>query len=640
MRKKWLTILCQFMAIYMVLIFFTGNIFADQQAIRVKNQKAAITKKTDKIKEKPVKLETMTITAEKFAAPEKSSPRFITIITSEELMKTGANNLLDALNRMGGFVYKSYGPLGLNVWGNTSSLAIRGIAGGELVLINGSPIQGSGGKGYNIHMISPAMIERVEILKGAAASLYGADAMTGVINIITKENKKEPVITASAIVGTKDMHNYLLNYAGNMVNFGINYTHLGEQKGRISKTNRSITGTVYQKAYKFNFSFNPVGKLKFDYLGAFQNAQFKTYNYKFKTYKVKDQDHYTHFVNLGFENDFFKIRAFNSHESLTVKRNIYSSTSTQDTRKNYNSGLEADYKFVFENMNITLGADYTNRVADYSYGRHQRNDYAAFFQAKYSFFDKVFLVTGARQQFINGESNGEDYTKFLPELGVNVSATDNLSFFANTGKAFRAPSFSYLYMSIGTILVGNPDLNPEEGWTHELGFKYDNDLCSVRMAGFWMNYKDKISLDRSSKPYKWYNAGDYESKGIEWNINLFPFFERSDFLNNLSMNVAGYYADPEGDGPRGKKKQIGTKFQTSAGVSFDSSKFFININCNILANRPGENDKNVATINFLTRVKLHKGFLIFSGDNIFNQNLSSSDIGDQRFFKIGYEVTF
>jgi len=106
-------------------------------------------------------LETITVTAERFPVREKESPRFVTVISSDELRESGANNLVDALNRAGGFNYKAFAPLGISHGGMNSTLSIRGIKDGELILINGSPIQGAAGHAYDINTIPADQIERV-----------------------------------------------------------------------------------------------------------------------------------------------------------------------------------------------------------------------------------------------------------------------------------------------------------------------------------------------------------------------------------------------------------------------------------------------------------------------------------------------
>jgi iron complex outermembrane receptor protein len=137
-------------------------------------------KKAETENEHTAILSTVTVTAERFPVSEKEAPRVVTVVSSDQLKETGANNLADALRRVGGLAYKSFLPLGVSQGGMNSTLSIRGIKDGELVLMNGAPIQGVAGHAYDLNTIPIDQIERIEILKGAASTLYGADAMSGV----------------------------------------------------------------------------------------------------------------------------------------------------------------------------------------------------------------------------------------------------------------------------------------------------------------------------------------------------------------------------------------------------------------------------------------------------------------------------
>ncbi|MBW2187876.1 MAG: Plug domain-containing protein, partial [Deltaproteobacteria bacterium] len=119
------------------------------------------------------------VTAERYPVQEKESSRFVTVATAEQLVESGGNNLIDALKRVGSLSYKSLAPLGVSRMGMKSEVSIRGMEDGELILINGVPIQSASGGSYDLNAITVDQVERVEVLSGAASTLYGADAMTG-----------------------------------------------------------------------------------------------------------------------------------------------------------------------------------------------------------------------------------------------------------------------------------------------------------------------------------------------------------------------------------------------------------------------------------------------------------------------------
>ena len=181
--------------------------------------------------ENAISLEEIIVTAERFPVSEKESPRFVTVVSSEQLKETGANNLMDALRRMGGLAYKACGPLGISHGGMNSSVTIRGIKDGELVLINGAPIQGAAGHAYDLNTIPIDQIERIEIMKGSASTLYGADAMSGIINIITKKPRRETAFKGSVDFGNESFHNHSVSAFLPRLNIDFNYQHLGDQTG-------------------------------------------------------------------------------------------------------------------------------------------------------------------------------------------------------------------------------------------------------------------------------------------------------------------------------------------------------------------------------------------------------------------------
>ncbi|MBC2694106.1 MAG: TonB-dependent receptor [Desulfobacteraceae bacterium] len=613
----------------------------------------SLAKEDARDKESKVTLETITVTAEKFPVLERESSRFVTVISAEELKETSANNLVDALKRKGGFAYKAYGPLGLSHGGMNSKLSVRGIYDGELVLINGVPIQGPAGHGYDLDMIPIDQIERVEILKGAASTLYGADAMTGVINIITKKNVAEPSVKIYTEMGDYEYHNHGLSFLSPKLNIGLNYSHLGS----IEEISRSFTkkyryDTDDTNKYSMNLNAKPFEDFYIDYMGSYNETGYKKIKDSGGLSTGTDQYHYKHFANIRYENASLRLKTFYSYNEM--QRDEYTNPSKpEDNNKNYNYGFEGGYKFNFLTSELNIGADYVYRGADYNnqYGKHHRNDYAAFFQIKKDFFDRLAITLGAREQFVKADSNGKDYDRFLPSLGLNFKAADTLNFFANTGKAFRSPTFNNLYYS-GSFLVGNSDLDPEEGWTYEVGIKFDNDFFRLRLAGFYMDYRDKIEIDRShGYPLTYFNAGDYETVGIEWDASIYPFAGQSNLLRNLSLDTAGYWADPEAEDTSGEQYQAGPKFQTSLGISYLTEKITLNLLANILISRERGLD-DYATVDFYSKYRLFRGYLTIGVDNIFNEEIHisgdmSSDstnnyvyYGFDRLFKLGYEITF
>jgi outer membrane receptor protein involved in Fe transport len=598
-------------------------------------------------------LDTVTVTAERFPVKEKESSRFVSVYTAEELKETGADNLVDALRRKGSFAYEAFGPLGVSHGGMNSTLTIRGVADGELVLINGSPIQGVAGQGYDLSAIPIKQIERVEVMRGAASTLYGADAMSGVINIITKKNPSKTSTQASVELGNFQYVNCNVGFQSEIVNVGFNYQHL-EALTEISRsfTQKYQYDTDALNKYSLNLDITPFENFHIDYLGSYYKTGFNKIYDSGKAAERTHQEDYNQFADIRYETDSIRAKAFGSYSR--INRDEYTDPDEpKDRNTNYNYGLEGDYRHEIFATELTVGGDYTHRAADYNnqYGKHHRNDYALFAQLKREFFSRLMLSVGAREQFINADSDGDDYNIFLPTFGANFEATDNLNFFANVGKAFRAPTFNNLYYD-SSFLKGNPDLKPEMGWTYEAGVKFGIPFTQIRLAGFYMDYSDKIEIDRSQGyPLTYFNAGNYKSRGVEWQIDVYPFANQLSFLNNISFYTGGYWADPTAEDVDGEEYQTGPKFKTSLGASYLSEDLVLQFIADILTSRESNLDSN-ATLDFFGKYKVWKGYVTATVSNIFNSETQvSGDLestasnnyvyyGMDRMFKVGYEIVF
>ncbi|VVS91347.1 TonB-dependent receptor plug domain-containing protein [Desulfoluna spongiiphila] len=602
-------------------------------------------------------LNEVVVTAERFPTGEKETPRFVTMYSSEELMETGADNLAQALRRKGGFSYKSFGPQGVSFGGMNSEITARGVSKGTLILVNGCPVQGAAGQGYDLDMIPLEQIARVEVMKGAASTLYGADAMACVVNIITKKNAKSTRASVAVEAGSHGHRTASAEVSSPRVNVGVSYAHLDA----VDKISQATYPKSPSKGYSYardavdsgglNLNATLADGLYFDYLGSISTTGYTKNMDTGVVDKETDQEHVKHFADLRFEKEHVKLKAFGYLDQLD-REELTSKGLTDESNKNYNYGVQGDYRASLGDVELTTGADYVYRGADYDekYGRHHRDDVSVFVQAKRDFFESLTVVLGFREQLIYGDCDNKDYDIFLPSAGVTYRVSPGLNFFANAGKAFKAPTFNDLYYK-GDALTGNPDLDPESGWTYEGGVKYDNDYMRVRLAGFHMTYEDKIETMTVGKDTTKFNAGDYESTGVEWETSFYPFVNQASFLDAVSLDVAGYLADTTAEDTDSEEYQAAPEFQTSVGASYITEPLVLNLNVDILRER--ERDlPSYNPVNFAGKLACWKGYLTFGVDNMFDETVVTwgdntpgktkhyeyYDLG--RTYKLGYEMRF
>lgn len=594
-------------------------------------------------------LDSLVVTVDRYLVKEKDTPRFISVITTEELEQSGGNNLIDALKRHGGLSYKSLAPLGINRMGMRSEISVRGLEDGELILINGVPIQGASGGSYDLNAIGLDQVERVEILTGAASTLYGADAMTGVINIITKKTADGVSPYGKLEIGENGYQNYNAGVTSQKINLGFGYQALGEVDKIYRSESRSyIYDMDDAEQYSFNLNLHPLDPLYVDYMFSRTETGFiKRYDLPTIDPIFTDQDQDKHFVDVRYEKDGLNVKAFYAVDVLTTLQT--SPADDEKKRRTYNYGLSTDYQFDAFGFEQNVGVDLVRRVADYSYsyGRHYRDDSALFWQLKRQLTNALDMTIGAREQLIDGKDGASDYSRFLPSVALSYSLTSDFNIFATAGKAFRAPTFNNLYYQ-GRRFSGNPNLMPEEGWSYELGTKYDNDVMRLRLALFLMKFNDKILLftPDGSDVKSYYNASDYENKGVEWDLTLYPFTHHNNALENLTFSARGFWAEPLADDENGIEGQVGPQLQMVFGIGYVTDPFTINVDL-IDQKQREDNIDDVLTANVYSKMKLPKGYITFAVDNLFDEENITGGKSDEyeyyglgRMAKVGYQVQF
>ncbi|MEA2110803.1 MAG: TonB-dependent receptor [Campylobacterota bacterium] len=159
----------------------------------------------------------------------------VEVVTQKEIEQMGAESLKDIIDKTPG-INVQYGTFPSASAKSKSSISIRGMsANGTLFLLDGRRVAGEVANPYDLDRIPASIIERIEIVKGPMSSLYGADAVGGVINIITKKSTDEMTIDAGARYGT--------NEDGDADNVNLNLSIQGRDSAFGYSTYASMTST-------------------------------------------------------------------------------------------------------------------------------------------------------------------------------------------------------------------------------------------------------------------------------------------------------------------------------------------------------------------------------------------------------------
>ncbi len=473
-------------------------------------------------------LEEVIVTGNKTEQKLSQTGKVITVLSDSTLQKYQSQTVTELLTRQAGFMIVG----SQNTFGTNQDVYLRGAGtGNTLILIDGMPMYDPSGisSSFDLNMITVAECERIEILKGAQSTLYGSDAVAGVINIFTKKGNSMKSLSGNASLNAG-------TYGTVRATIGVN--------GSFSKGYYNVQYTRLQSD-GFSAAFDKVGNKGFDNDGIRQNNILANVGYnltenlqvKFRTlingYKTDidagafaDEKDYTidqkfNMFAIGLVNSYAKGKlTFNYGYSKSKRNFLDDSVSVEKGAFNKYViqfyGGNTHYAEIYnslkinDNLEIVAGADYRAANTDQTYVSYsQYGKYASpalgADTAKTNIFSiyasgllktKIgfFLELGGR--YNNHSLYGSNFTySFNPSYLLS----DQVKFFVNLSSGFKAPSLYQLFSP-----YGNKGLNPERSVSLEGGIQlFAKDKKSdIRILHFDRHIKDVIYFESLSKvPY-------------------------------------------------------------------------------------------------------------------------------------------
>ena len=517
----------------------------------------------------------------------KSTATPVHVLSSQEIKEQGITTFDGALTRM--MPQVSMAPNSMGTFLRLNGLGNKYI----LILINGQKLSGDISNNVDLNRINMARVKRIEVLDGAASSLYGSDAIAGVINIITDQPTRDLVSVTSdtRVSGHGQLtENIALDIYKN--GFG-SYTSFSRDRADSYRINDveyvkgSDTETQPTIAPFFTgYRANLVGQ-KFTYAPNKHLALNAGIDY---SYKITDRPETRKDITGGTDYEMrYKglrwnvggIYKFTSRNSLqadfTVDRFRYGKQYDVATKtyaiddyvqSKKQRSMEAQLKAILglmKNSTTILGADWRKDYLTATSGNIDQNAYtaAAFAQHEMLFFDRLTATVGLRLTY------HETFNWHLTPKATLMYAPGNFRLRATYSAGFRAPGLDelyYHYFSVNRgkaqIIFGNKDLKPEKSNYFSLNAEYRSNLLAVSVTGFMnrindMVIRDNIDVDAASlamlqaefpemtddqaqklERYSLYKNSDKgDVKGVQVNIsaNLFRGF-------NLSANYVYTYA--------------------------------------------------------------------------------------------------
>jgi len=461
-----------------------------------------------------IALEPLEVKAMRTSITEKKMPSSVTIITREDIEKTQASTVAEILQ----------GALGVDVvdtggFGHLTSVFMRASeSNGVLAIIDGVRANwGSTGQ-FDFGFIPSDNIERIEIIRGPQSTLWGSDAMAGVINIVTRKGSGLPKHSISMEAGSYNTFKESMHSSGTIKNYDYSFG-ISRFDTEGFSTYSSWRGATERDAYDntslaFKLGHDISSNKRLDFVGNWTQGNL---NYDNTTADDADfaNDSHVH-VALPFKMavndrwDFTLTPSYAYRDSDTYIpgnfRNMDKST-TLDLQNNLN---------VTDDLSLIFGGEYRKQKAiSYNSYISSLENWSQYLTANYDYQNpeneyKNFLLTaGYRHDHHTHWGNYVTY-KFG---GSHYLAKTNTRFHASYATAFVSPTLDDLYSS-----SSNPNVTPETSKSFEFGLRQSiNKRSSVNMTFFNDSRKNMIALDADWIPQ---NSEKVYSRGLETELNL------------------------------------------------------------------------------------------------------------------------
>ena len=587
------------------------------------------------------------VTATRLETPAKEIASSVTVITRERLEQSKKATVIEALQEVLGVSIIQNGPPGA-----AASVFLRG-ANSEhtLILMDGvelnDPISPS--RSFDLAHLTLDNVERIEILRGPQSTLYGSDALGGVVNIITKKGQGKPKFSLSSVAGS---YGTIISSAGingsterMQYSFGTSYF----RSDGFSAASANYEGNEEKDGYRNltiwgRLGFRLSDNLDVDLILRTLNTQIDIDNAGGAQGDDPNnvQDYNALFIKTQVRNLMLNNRwelklglslvdYDRQHENPTDEAHLLDSDNGFFKSKLFKIDWQNNL-FLHETNTLSLGIDYQQEQGESEYNSDgiwgpfssifpsRRAHVTGFYlQDQIRLANQFFATLGLRLDDHSQFGSAVTY-RFAPAFFVEATQT---KFRATYGTAFKSPSLYQLYAP-GTFLgpIGNAELNPEKsiGWDIGVEQQLLGGKILLAVTYFYNDYKDLINFDFLEG---YVNIGKAESKGAEILIQARPFDDMS--FNAAYTRTEAKDKDTDTDLLRRPKQ----KFSASLNYNFQKKA-----NINLTFIRIGEQDDmdfstwpstrltlpSYSLLNAAVSFNFASNFQIFFRlDNIFNE---------------------
>jgi len=518
--------------------------------------------------------DTMVVTASATEQNLKDAPASISVITQEDLQRKPVQNLKDVLRDVPGVQLTSEGD-------NRKGVSIRGLDSSyTLILIDGKRVNSRNAvfrhNDFDLNWVPVDAIERIEVVRGPMSSLYGSDALGGVVNIITKKigQKWTGTLSADSTIQEHrdrgDTYNGQFYTSGPLVDGLLGLKAYGSLAKREKDAQQKSSTTASGETPRIEGFTSRDANVEFAWTPS-ENHDF-TAGYGFDR-QDRDSDSLdknrlerqnyslSHNGRWGVGNSELKVYG----EKVDNKNPGNSNPITSES-----NAVDGKYVLPMGEINqlLTFGGEWRHdklkdpvNLTGGSSSSTSTSQYALFLEDEWRIFEPLALTTGIRMD--DHDTYGDHWS---PRAYLVYNATDTVTVKGGWATAFKAPSLLQLSPDWVTgscrgacEIVGNPDLKPETSESFEFGLYYSGEEgwlegVQASVTTFQNNVDDRISISRTANVnqaqdypnyvglnadgepiFRYYNVNKARIRGVETELK-FPLAEDWKVTLNYTYN--------------------------------------------------------------------------------------------------------
>ncbi|PWU04444.1 MAG: hypothetical protein C5B52_01540 [Bacteroidetes bacterium] len=537
---------------------------------------------------KTKQLDAVVVTATKADLKQSQTGKVITVIDQATIRNNAGRSVSELLNSQAGFFINGAN----NTPGTNLDLYFRGASNGNmLIVIDGVPVfdPSQPNNTFDLNNIPLDQIEKIEILKGGQSTIWGSDAVAGVIQIFLKKDNKKPLVANGSLAyGSYNTWKAGVGFGGRSGKLGYNVQYNYNSSDGITSAHDSVGGKGFDKdGFRQNSVIADLTYYASDRLTVRAFGNFSKYHNDVDEGAFTDDKDYTAKnanevggLNLRYHYKGVVLNFLGSYQHVD-RSFVDDSTDISSPYSNYSRGkyigntttVEGYGTFrIADNVQLVGGIQYIHQNTDQSYlsigmyGPYSSDlskdsaeirQVSAYASLLYTGTNGFNLEAGGRYNNHSIYGNNATYT-FNPSYNIN----QQLKLFLNISSAYKIPSLYQLYSE-----YGNKKLNPENSTTYEFGLQIQNEKKSayIRLVGFKRDIKNLIifysdpvtyasyyiNRDKQNdygveleselafgKKLKWTNnVGYVDGKGTQDDVKISNLYRRPKFTWNSSLNI-------------------------------------------------------------------------------------------------------